>query len=113
LFAGDDFPSQIIANEVFDTSVNMGMGKAVEFLQISLNALNRNSALYPDISTDGKFGMNTLKALVTYLATDKEDLLYKMLNILQGYRYIDLTIKNPTQEKFLRGWMSRINFVKL
>jgi len=112
LFAGDDFPSQIIANEVFDTAVNMGIGKSVEFLQTALNALNKHNSLYPDIVVDGKFGTNTLKALVTYLAMDKEDLLYKVLNVLQGARYIDITLKNPTQETFMRGWYSRVNFTK-
>ena len=35
-YRGDDMP-QGLAMEMFDTSVNMGVGRAVKFLQIALN----------------------------------------------------------------------------
>ena len=38
----DNFP-QSVANEMFDTGVNMGTGRAAKFLQKSLNYLNKLS----------------------------------------------------------------------
>ena len=79
-FQGDAIPSQAIAEELFDTGVNMGIARAVEFLQRGLNVLNRNEKLYSDLVADGMFGPKTLTAVRTYLKTDKADLLLKILN---------------------------------
>lgn len=112
LFWGDAIPNQSIANELFDTGVNMGIGRSIKYLQTALNVLNRNGQLYADIVEDGKFGDGTLKALNAYLAVDKPELLYKIMNILQGMHYIEYMKKDPKQEKFCRGWFSRIDFIK-
>lgn len=109
---GDDIPVQFLANEMFDTSVNMGVKRAVTFLQVGLNILNRNGKLYPDIGEDGSFGTNTLNALKSYLKTDAASLLYKVINILQGKHYIDYMKKDPVQEKYARGWLNRVEFIK-
>lgn len=113
LFWGDQIPNQEVANELFDTGVNMGIGRAVKFLQKGLNLLNRNQKNYADIVEDGGFGNNTMRALNQYLAIDDVSYLYKIMNILQGMHYIDYMTKSPTQEKFARGWLSRINFIKI
>lgn len=112
LFWGDTIPNQFIVNELFDTSVNMGISRAIKYLQIGLNVLNRNGKLYPDIVEDGKFGYGTLKALNAYLSTDSPELLYKIMNVLQGAHYIEYMKKDPKQEKSCRGWFSRIDFIK-
>ena len=44
-FQGDAIPNQAIADELFDTGVNLGIPRAVEFLQRALNTLNRNEKL--------------------------------------------------------------------
>jgi len=111
-FYGDDIPVQFLANELFDTGINMGTKRAVTFLQTGLNVLNRNGRLYPDIAEDGAFGKNTLHALESYLSTDAASLLYKVMNILQGMHYITYMKKDPVQERFARGWLSRVNFTK-
>jgi lysozyme family protein len=105
----DDFSSQPIANDVYDTSVNMGVSKAVKFLQLTLNVLNRNGAVYPDISEDGKMGATTLKALDFFMASGEEQFIRKIFFILRGNYYIELMIRDPSQEKFCRGWLNRIN----
>jgi lysozyme family protein len=111
-FQGDLIPSQVIANELFDTGVNMGQDDAVRFLQRSLNALNRRGKLYPNISVDGKFGNNTLKSLKDCLSLGDELLLYKMINTLQGVHYIERTEEDESQEDFTRGWFNRVEFIK-
>jgi len=112
VFWGDDIHIQALANEMFDTGVNMGTGRAVRFLQEALNYLNRNEDIYPDVAEDGKFGNNTFNALNSYLANDDEGYLLKVMNVLQGKHYLDYMKKNPTQEKYVRGWMSRVEITK-
>lgn len=112
LFCGDDIPNQLVANELFDTGVNMGIGRAVKYLQMALNLLNRNEKNYPDIVEDGKFGNNTMRTLRIYLRSDKVHYLLKIMNILQGVHYIKYMKKSPTQEKFARGWLNRVNINK-
>jgi lysozyme family protein len=107
-FQGDALPDQAIAEELFDTAVNLGVGRAVEYLQRALNALNRNGTLYDDLVTDGQFGRKSLAALRAYLKTDKPETLLKILNVLQGMHYINYMTQSPEQEKFARGWFKRV-----
>ena len=111
-FWGDQIPNQDIANEMFDTGVNMGVGRAVKYLQKGLNVLNRNQKNYGDIVEDGSFGSNTMTALNKYLSTDNVSFLLKIMNILQGMHYIDYMTKSPTQERFARGWLKRVSISK-
>ena len=110
-YRGDNMPENL-ALEMFDTSVNMGLGRAVKFLQISLNVLNRNQKLYPDMVEDGDYGNITHSCLYTYLQNDDEMLLCKVINILQGKHYIEYMKKSPIQEKFARGWFKRVEITK-
>ncbi len=112
LFCGDKIPNQLVANELFDTGVNMGIGRAVKYLQMSLNLLNRNEKNYPDIVEDGKFGSNTLRTLRIYLRSDKVHYLLKIMNILQGMHYIEYAKKSAIQERYMRGWLSRVDITK-
>jgi len=108
----DTFSSQNIANEMFDTGVNMGTGRSSKFLQQALNYLNKNGQLFSDLVDDGKIGNKTIKALDIILGNGEEKLLYKILNILQANHYLEYMTKSPTQEKFARGWFSRVEFIK-
>jgi len=110
-FCGDEIFNQMVANEMFDTGVNMGIGRAVKFLQKGLNVLNRNGRLYSDIVEDGDFGNNTMRALDSLPQKDM-GVLCKIMNVLQGMHYINYMTKSPTQEKFARGWFSRVDFRK-
>jgi lysozyme family protein len=109
-FRGDEINSAAIANELFDSSVNMGVTRAVQFLQESLNLLNRNGKSWAEIGEDGDFGKKTLKALNEALAKD-ETSLFSVMNILQGMHYIALMKRSPVQEKYARGWFKRVRTV--
>ena len=99
--------SPSIAKEVADTGVNMGVKVAAKFLQRSLNALNLKGKIYKDLATDGIIGSMTIKALELYLAhrgNQGELVLLRMLNCLQGARYIEITEAREANEDFIFGW---------
>jgi lysozyme family protein len=107
-FQGDVMASQEIAEELFDTGVNLGVTKAVTFLQTALNLLNSGQKLYPDIVEDGLCGPKTLEALSKYLQSEPAEYLITIANILQGMHYITLMKQRPAQEKYARGWLKRV-----
>lgn len=104
----DEIESQMIATEMFDTGVNMGVRRAVKFLQEALNYLNRNEQNYPDLVVDGVIGPVTFAALNYIMANDDVDILMTIMNVLQGKHYLDYMTKSPTQEKYARGWFKRV-----
>lgn len=97
--------SPAIAEELFDTFYNTGRGP--EYLQRALNALNREEADYPDLPLDGLIGPATLSALGAYLrkrGPEGETVLLRVLNCLQGARYIQIAEARPGNEDFVFGW---------
>lgn len=102
--------SSLVAEELLDTGVNCGTGFAKPLLQRALNLLNnQGKAGFPDLVVDGVYGSTTLGALKTYLAKrgkDGETVLVRVLNIMQGQRYIEICERNPSQEQFFYGWIS-------
>jgi lysozyme family protein len=99
----------IIAAELFDTAVNMGVGTATGFLQRALNALNRNQKDYPDLKVDRVIGARTIAALRAYQALRGSSggfVLLQALQALQGERYIELAENRPANEAFLYGWLA-------
>lgn len=113
-FCGDKIEDQSIANELFDTAVNMGVHKAVKILQYSLNKLNRNQTIFPNMVEDGLYGPTTAKAL-NFISRSFRDavILYKIMNVEQGHFYNEIMTKSENQEVFARGWYGRVNFRKV
>jgi lysozyme family protein len=97
--------SDLVAEEVVDTAVNMGVGRAGEFLQRTLNVLNNRGRLYPDLVVDGSIGPATLSALGRYLGQRTELALMRALNCLQGAYYIELAERREKDESFVYGWL--------
>ncbi|EXI36650.1 glycosyl hydrolase 108 family protein [Acinetobacter baumannii 846928] len=102
--------SSAVAEELLDTGVNCGTGFAKPLLQRALNLLNnQGKGGWPDLSVDGIYGPATLNALKTYLAKrgkEGEKVLVRVLNIMQGQRYIEICERNPSQEQFFYGWIA-------
>lgn len=94
-----------IATEIFDTSVNMGVGVAALFLQRVLNVTNKNGKEYPDLVLDGKIGPKTIATLNMHRRPLE---VLKAFNCLQGGKYIGICEANPSQEIFFTSWMSRV-----
>lgn len=102
--------SSAVAEELLDTSVNCGINFAKPLLQRALNLLNnQGKAGYADLKVDGIYGSNTLDALKIYLAKrgkEGEKVLVRVLNIMQGQRYIEICERNKSQEQFFYGWIA-------
>jgi len=96
--------SELVAEEVVDTSVNMGPNRAGKFLQRALNVLNDKQSLYRDLNVDGAIGPATVSALRGYLDQRDEETLAKALNCLQGAYYITLAERREKDERFVYGW---------
>lgn len=98
----DQVTDQDLANELFDSSVNMGCATATQFLQRALNVLNYPKTI-PDLQTDGSMGPSTLNALSRVNAKDA----LKCVVALQGTKYIAICENNHSQEEFMKGWIRR------
>jgi len=98
----DKCPDQALADEVFEEAVNLGINRAMTFLQKSLNALNLYGKRWPDISVDGQGGPATRAAIAACHARGKSATLRKAVNCLQGAYYIE-----SKNEKYTDGWLSQ------
>jgi len=99
--------SHLIAEELADTGVNMGVGRAARFLQRSLNVLNNRQKYYADLVVDGQLGNKTITALKAYFlhrGTKGEKVLHSMLNSLQGAFYVTLAERREKDQRFVFGW---------
>ncbi len=104
----DNVNDQDIAEDMFDTGVNMGVGRAAKFLQKTLNYLNRNGSLYDELVVDGAIGPASLRSLNIVLDDGDERILLTMLNVLQGEHYMNYMDNNPSQRRYARGWFRRV-----
>lgn len=97
--------STAVAEELFDTAVNMGPKWPGEWLQRSLNALDDRG---PELVVDGKVGPATVEALRAYIkrrGVSGEVVLVRALNCLQGARYLAITEGRPANKAFFYGWL--------
>lgn len=98
-----------VADEVFDSAVNCGVGRAARWLQEALNALNARGRLYANVAEDGQVGPGTLSALRAYVGRRRGiegmTVLLRALNVLQGAHYLRLASDDAQFEDFLYGWL--------
>ena len=96
-----------VGEELIDTGVNMGPGRAAEWLQRWLNGLN-SEGRYEDLFVDGRVGKATLDALQAFLDWRRYDgkrVLLRGLNGIQATRYLELAEARRDQRRFLFGWV--------
>jgi lysozyme family protein len=95
--------SEILAENVFDIAVNMGVHRAGVLLQRALNALSSHTLV-----VDGAIGPRTLRAAREYLSRRKDDVvLCRAIECLQGAYYIELTERRPKDKRFIYGWIKQ------
>jgi len=81
----------------FDTSVNMGVGRAVRFLQACVGC-----------GVDGNFGPGTERAVAQ---CDQGSAVATYCNQREAF-YRNLVDKNPKLAVFLKGWLNRLNALR-
>lgn len=100
--------SDLVAWELFEAAVNCSLHQSGIFLQDALNLLNRSGKAWPELVLDGKVGPRTLATVDKALSQPRgEEDLVRIFNRLQAAYYIDLARRSPTQEEFVRGWLTR------
>ena len=93
---GNDLPAGV-DYAVFDFAVNAGVGRAAKFLQRAVGAAD-----------DGVIGSGTLGLVAK---TDPQNLLDNFADQKQRF-YNGLATTNPSQQKFLKGWLARVDHVQ-
>lgn len=97
-----------LALKMFDAGVNVGVGRAVKWLQLALNLLNAGDPLFVPLAVDGDLGNRTLQALRVFQVRAKGDsdaTLVKVINGRQVCHYLDLAGSRPKDKRFLFGWL--------
>lgn len=89
----DKLPSRIAILH-FDGAVNHGVGRAAKFLQRAVG-----------VADDGAIGPGTLAAVEAKDPIEVCDAICKQ----RAKFYDDIIIRNPSQAKFRKGWMRRID----
>lgn len=92
--AGDLIKSQSIAEFIFDWAYNSGPVTAAKKLQRVIG-----------VDDDGKIGNNTLKKLNSLPAKE----VFEKLKLNRAAFFHAIVKNNPSQAKFLKGWLNRNN----
>ena len=108
-FGLDSIQDYSLAYEIFDQSVNLGVGRATKFLQQALNALNYNYQFGSDLLVDGAVGPATRQRLSDVGNNTKfTEVLRKAMDGLQVSHYINLGNSSSGRSdyrKYVRGWL--------
>lgn len=100
---GLDKFNSLVHVKLFDTIVNMGVVQAVELAQISLNRTLPATQL---LKVDGILGPQTKHELSVIRERDLE-VFYSIFCGEQAAVYRWLSKKDPTQGRFILGWLRR------
>lgn len=89
---GDQINDFDVAFAIFDFAVNAGVSRSVKLTQKALN-----------LNADGVIGTNTLSAI----NNAPKELFLAEYALEKVKFYIEIVDKNPTQIKYLKGWLKR------
>jgi len=87
--------------------VNVGVIRAAEWLQSSLNLLNRGKR--SDIKVDGGIGPTTLRELQECIKTNPIKRLMNVFSVHQGEHYKGIMERDASQKRYV-GWFDRVGF---
>lgn len=91
---GDSINSQSLAELLFDYAVHSGVGKASKVIQTLVS-----------VPSDGVIGPKTIEAINKQNAKD----LFEKLKQNRKAFLESIVKNNPSQSKFLKGWLNRVN----
>jgi lysozyme family protein len=90
---GDEIANQYVAENIFDTAVNMGVRTASKLVQITLDVK----------PADGIIGPQTLKAI----NQANPEMFLAKFTLAKIARYANICNRNKSSRKFLLGWINR------
>lgn len=90
---GDDIRSQLVAENIFDTGVNMGVRTGSRLAQLALGIA----------PADGVIGNHTLEKLNAV----EESTFLANYTLVKVARYAHLCNRDRSQQRFLLGWINR------
>lgn len=93
-FKADLINNQSLAELIVDGGINQGRLLTAKYAQ---NAAN--------VTPDGIVGNNTLHAL----NTGNQQLIFDKIFAYRKQRYFNIVAANPSQKRFLNGWLIRLN----
>ena len=93
----EEILDDLVATQVFDLSVNLGIRASVIVLQRALRSVGIN------VHEDGLMGPQTFSAVSN---SDPRCLLAAIKSEAAGY-YRQIAAKNSSLQKFLKGWLNR------
>lgn len=93
---------------MFSSSIHKNTYKTIKWLQESLNLLNQNEKLYPDILEDGLIGNITIRTINKCLKYNRGQALIWIFKIKYANYLLENIKFNKSQEDFTLGWMNRI-----
>lgn len=91
--------------KIFDTGVNAGVGRAIKLLQQSINLVNPQARL----KVDGALGPKTRAALDGL----SESYILSTYSSEQAAFYRGIVDRNPSQQRFIKGWLRRAAWIPL
>ena len=97
-FQADTLTSQKLAEFIVDSGLNQGRILITKYLQTILG-----------IEVDGQIGKQTINAINNSNPTHT----YLSLYSLRLKRYSDIVIVRPSQKRYYKGWMNRLNAIKV
>jgi len=95
----DQINDDLLADKVFDLAVNMGVGTGARLLQEAVCSMGLT------IAVDGKVGPATIRTINLLSGVS----LLAVLRGLAEARYRKIVANNPSQSKFLKGWLLRLS----
>ena len=93
----EEILDDLVSTQVFDLSVNLGIRAAVIVLQRALRSVGKT------VQEDGLMGSETLLAT---MYSEPRCLSAAIKSEAAGY-YRQIAANNPSQQKFLKGWLNR------
>ena len=103
----DDVEDQEVAEKIYDAAVNCGTGMATRWAQIALNVSNNRGRAWLDVVIDGRLGPVTVGVLNHMSETARSRWLWlQVFETHQEMHYVELAIRDPSQEANLFGWYS-------
>lgn len=93
------FPA--MAEKLFDIGVNTGPATGIRYLQRAMISLGMSCA---ETGVWDNNDPQCLRHILAQRGIDGQKVLMFMVTAQQSAHYIDLAIKNPTQERFEYGW---------